>query len=290
MPIDIHERSFDTGVVTINYAEGPPSGPPLVLLHGGSARWQSFEVIIPDLATRWHLYAPDFRGHGKSGRVPGSYRFQDYADDTIAFLRQRITEPALLFGQSLGGMIVLLVAAQCPDRVRAVVVGDAPLTRETLHVQLSRERLAAWRDLAGGRLSMDEIAEALKDTPVEVPGKATPVPMREARGEDAPVFSWLATNLYYNDPDMITALLDGFETTVAGYEMDEVLPAIRCPVLLLQADPDWGGMMTDAGAERALALLAQPRHVRLEQIDHPLFNEKKEPALRAIVDFFESLV
>lgn len=118
MSIIINEQAFHTGVVTINYAEGPPSGPPLVLLHGGSARWQSFDTIIPDLAVRWHLYAPDLRGHGKSGRVQGHYRLQDYAEDIIAFLQQCLSEPVYLIGHSLGGMVALLVAAQCPDYVR----------------------------------------------------------------------------------------------------------------------------------------------------------------------------
>ena len=45
----LEERSFDTGVVTINYGEGPASGPPMVLLHGGSARWQGWERVIPAL-------------------------------------------------------------------------------------------------------------------------------------------------------------------------------------------------------------------------------------------------
>ena len=67
------ETAFDTGKVRINYAEGPSSGPPLVLLHGGSAWWQDFTPIIPDLASHWHLFAPDLRGHGKSGRVAWSY-------------------------------------------------------------------------------------------------------------------------------------------------------------------------------------------------------------------------
>ena len=86
---EVLERSFDTGVVKINYAEGPPSGPPFVLLHGGSGRWQLFEDILPDLIARFHLYLPDLRGHGKSGRVSGQYRLQDFADDVVAFLRER---------------------------------------------------------------------------------------------------------------------------------------------------------------------------------------------------------
>lgn len=75
----LKEKSFDTGVVEINYAEGPPSGPPLILLPGFPARWQSFLPIIPALSMRWHIYALDYRGQGKSGRVPGKYRPEDYS-------------------------------------------------------------------------------------------------------------------------------------------------------------------------------------------------------------------
>jgi len=285
---ELQEHQLDTGAVIINYAEGPPSGPPLVFLHGGSARWQGYAGILSDLAARFHLYAPDFRGHGKSGRVPGRYRLEDYADDTITFLRQCVAEPACLFGHSLGGEVALLVAAQSPDFVRAVVVGDSPLTRRTsAHRDRTRARVAAWRDLAGGRLSIAEIVDALKDAPWEIPGQDEPVTMRETLGEEASIYGWIAANLYYNDPDMLTAVLDG--TTTASYEMEKLLPAIRCPVLLLQADPDTGGMMTDAEVERALPLLAHPRHVRLERTGHFIFAPEKEPALRAATEFFESL-
>jgi pimeloyl-ACP methyl ester carboxylesterase len=291
MSIEIKEHSFNTGVVTLNYAEGPASGPPLVLLHGGSARWQAFETIIPDLAADWHLYAPDFRGHGQSGRVANGYRLQDYADDTIAFLRQQVSEPACIVGHSLGGMVALLVAAQCPECVQAVVVGDSPLTAETWLAVLNdgRDSLIFWRDLAGGAYSMEEIAEALKDAPLRVPDHDQPVRMRDVVGEDDPVFKWLAQNLYQHDPDMLTMLIDEPEIAAAGYDMAVVLPSIRCPVLLLQADPQAGGLLTDAEIERALPLLAQPTHVRLEGVSHVLHNEQKKPVLRAITDFLRTL-
>jgi pimeloyl-ACP methyl ester carboxylesterase len=145
--VEIHEHRFDTGTVTINYAEGPPSGPPLVWLHGGTAHWQYYQEVLPDLAARLSLYAPDFRGHGGSGRVPGRYRFQDYADDIVAFLRGCVGERAFLFGHSLGGSIALMVAAQVPDLVRALVVGDSLLTGSGFGRE--RAKIEAWRDLAG---------------------------------------------------------------------------------------------------------------------------------------------
>ena len=260
--MEIKEHSFNTGLVTINYAQGPASGRPLVLLHGGSARWQNSASIMPDLAADWRLYAPEFRGHGKSGRVAGAYRLQDYADDTIAFLRQRVCEPAAIYGHSLGGMVALLVAAQCPDLVRAVVVGDAPLTAETwiAHIHRSRDAVIIWRDLAGGACSVEEITEALES-------------------------AWLAQNLYHNDADMLTIVIEEPDRAAAGYDMAVVLPSIRCPVLLLQADPQAGGLMTDAEIEQGLRLLSQATHVLIEGASHRLHNEQKGPVLRAIRDF-----
>src|SRR5258708_11266227 len=107
------EAKFHTGPVTLNYAEGPDAGPPLVLLHGGSARWQYFDDILPDLTARWHVFAPDLRGHGLSGRTAGRYTLRDYADDLAAFL-QKLSGPASLFGHSLGGMVALMTASKSP--------------------------------------------------------------------------------------------------------------------------------------------------------------------------------
>lgn len=292
MPLEIQEYTFDTGTVTLNYAELPSPGMPLVLLHGGSARWQGFNSILPDLASSFHIYAPDFRGHGKSGWVSGRYRLQDYADDTIAFLQHCLTQPAFLLGHSLGGMVALLVAAQYPAGVRAVAVGDAPLSGTTWSEALyrSRERLAAWRELSGGQKPVPELIEILKDSPVEVPGQSEAVPLRQVVGDDSPVFEWLATNMYQNDPDMLSAIIDRFEATAAGYELETVLPAIECPVLLIQADPSVGGLMTDGEVEQALPLLVQPQHVKLTGVSHVFHNERKEPILEALATFFSGLL
>src|SRR2546430_2176791 len=110
---EMSQAKFDTGQVTLNYAEGPGAGPALVLLHGGSARWQYFDGILPELTERWHVFAPDLRGHGLSGRAAGRYALRDYADDIGAFL-QHVSGPASLFGHSLGGMIALMTADQAP--------------------------------------------------------------------------------------------------------------------------------------------------------------------------------
>lgn len=285
------EAKFDTGEVTLNYAQGPDAGPPLVLLHGGSARWQYFDSIIPELAAHWHLYAPDLRGHGKSGRVARSYAIRDYARDISAFL-QEVSGPASLFGHSLGGMVALMTASQCPDWVKAVIVGDSPLDAaswKTRQNEQERAGIRAWQSLAGGSHTIEEIMVALRDAPVAVPGQAQPLRMRDVYADDDGVYAHLAPRLYDNDPDMIGMLLDDFDNALAGYDLETLLPSIHCPVLLLQANPKanpkFGSATTDAEIARALACLPRRRHVFFPGLSHLLFVEDKAAVLQAIEAF-----
>ena len=105
---------FDTGTLTINYAEGPANGSPLVLLHGGTARWQELNPLITELEHHWHVYACDKRGHGRSDRA-AAYRMVDFFPDTAAFIRDHIGAPTVLLGHSGGAIVALGVAAQIPE-------------------------------------------------------------------------------------------------------------------------------------------------------------------------------
>jgi len=99
----LRERLFATGEVAINYAEGSANGPAFVLLHGGSARWQYGRDLLEMLADDWHVYAPDFRGHGKSGRVPGAYILADYVRDTAHSWRASWPSPLWCTGTHWAG-------------------------------------------------------------------------------------------------------------------------------------------------------------------------------------------
>lgn len=124
--IAMREQRFDTGELELNYAEGPANGPPLVLLHGGGGSWRSLDPIIPALSARWHVYAPDLRGHGASGWTPHQYTHDDFARDVEALLALVVREPAILLGHSLGAAAALIAAARHPGQVRALILGDAP--------------------------------------------------------------------------------------------------------------------------------------------------------------------
>lgn len=284
------EHCFNTGAVMLNYVEGAASGHPLVLLHGGSARWQSALPLIPELSQHWHVYAPDLRGHGQSGFVPGAYRLQEFAADIVAFLGQVVKEPAVLFGHSLGGHIAIMVAAWHPHLVRALIIGDAPFDRVKLRAALQRDQpqLRFWQELAGPRHSLEEIAEALKQTPINVKGQPDPVPIRSLFGEEHPWYQEMAEHLQHHDPDMLAAVID-FNHMYERYDYEDLFPMISCPVLIIQGSPKHGGMLTSAEIDRAVTLLPRVTVAQMQTVGHPLHLEDKESVLLAMQAFLNTL-
>ncbi len=280
----MEEHTFDTGTVAINYAEGPPSGLPLVLLHGGGASWHSFLTVIPDFIHTWHIYAPDYRGHGRSGRVPGAYRWVDYVQDTTAFLRHRFSEPVILWGQSLGATVAVGVAAQAPDTVRAIVLEDPWLDLKTIDDE-TRQFLRHRGNLIATVHSLDEMISALADESVTLPGHAEPV--RRGEVEDEAEIQLGAEMLIQLDPEVYTFGWNG--RLAEGYKRDAVLKRVTCPTLLLQANPALGGLVDDRLAGHALALLPQGRLVSIPEARHDIYRSQPSAARQAVEQFLASL-
>ncbi len=136
------EKSFDTGEIVINFAEGDTAGTPLVMLHGSTLRWQTFEEFIPTLEQSWHIYACDLRGHGRSGRASSGYRIADFVPDTVAFIERCIGRPVFLLGYSMGATVTLGVAARIPKLIQCIVLLEPGLILREL--QYSTGKRALW--------------------------------------------------------------------------------------------------------------------------------------------------
>jgi pimeloyl-ACP methyl ester carboxylesterase len=141
------------------------------MLHGGAWRWQEYLSLIPSLSRRWHTYALDLRGNGRSGWVPDTYRLQDFEEDNAEFV-SRLNAPAALVGHSIGGVIALMVAARCPDKVKALIIEDSPLTLDNYRkvVESSRDMFGLWLSLKKSARSEQELALALADAYKDYPG------------------------------------------------------------------------------------------------------------------------
>jgi pimeloyl-ACP methyl ester carboxylesterase len=103
-------------------------GEPLVLLHPGGAGVDS-RAWSPNIAafrSRFRVYTPDRRAHGRTPDVEGPITFEAMAADTIAFVEEVVREPAHLVGCSDGAIVALLAALTRPDLVRRLVFIAAP--------------------------------------------------------------------------------------------------------------------------------------------------------------------
>jgi pimeloyl-ACP methyl ester carboxylesterase len=283
----ITEHEFDAGEVRLNYAEGPPNGPPLVLLHGLGRRWQVFLPLIPALSMRWQIFAPDLRGHGKSGHVPRGYCGTQYSDDIARFLREHVFVPAILFGHSLGGMVGMWVASHHPELVRALILGDNMIVAGRIPTPMYVALFSGLRDLAHTGGSVEKIAAGIGRIELPLTGLGESIFIRNLPGNDeAYLLSW-ARCVAQADPDTYDMAIDG--SAVEGWNGETVLRGIKCPTLLLQASRDLGGLMSDADVALATRLLPHHTHVKFRTIGHALFIQQPEPVLRAVTNFLESL-
>ena len=109
--------------VTLPYVEqGDPGGVPVLLLHGITDSWHSFEGVLPHLPTSLHTFALSQRGHGDATRPATGYYPQDFAADLAAFMDTLKLGPAVVVGHSMGSYIAQRFALDYPDRTLGLVL------------------------------------------------------------------------------------------------------------------------------------------------------------------------
>lgn len=279
-------KSFQNGTVALNYVEGPDSGPPLLLLHGITQRWQEFAQVIPALTSTHHVYAIDFRGHGKSGRAVGSYNGESYSQDILEFIDRVVGEPVIVFGHSLGGMVSLYLAAHYPSRFRAQILGDCIVFGSNMAGTVLPCMFQRVYELIADGKPYEQLRREVPEMMLESPlfGKA---PFKMFPGCDEPYLSAWARALSQLDPDVLKMTLDG--RTLDRWNPDELIAGIKCPTLLIQADPKMGGLMTDKDVARIKAANAEVQHARMNGVGHSLHMFDPAPILRALMNFLSTL-
>ena len=120
-----HFRTLDVDGTQIFYREaGDPSRPSILLLHGFPSSSHMFRDLIPELADRYHVIAPDLPGFGQSAMKPRdafSYTF-----DNIASVVDRFTVVAgltrfAIYVFDYGAPVGLRIAAKHPERISAII-------------------------------------------------------------------------------------------------------------------------------------------------------------------------
>lgn len=140
MTAPIETRDLAVGDVTFHLSEtGPRDAEAIVWLHGsgpGATALSNWEWMISELGDTYHCIAPDLVGFGDSTHPDpppaGMNAFNDLRANTVIQLLDALgVDQATLVGNSMGGIISLLIAEKAPERVARLVLmgsGGAPLT------------------------------------------------------------------------------------------------------------------------------------------------------------------
>ncbi len=101
------------------------SGPVLMLVHGITSNSDTWRRVMPYLARRYTVIAPDLIGHGESAKPKGDYSLGAYASGLRDLLVALGYDRASFVGHSLGGGIAMQLAYQFPERCERLVLVDS---------------------------------------------------------------------------------------------------------------------------------------------------------------------
>jgi pimeloyl-ACP methyl ester carboxylesterase len=125
--IGIASRYHATRQGRIHYYEvqGEAGGPPLVILHGFGASASSYGRVLALLRRRvGRIVAPEAPAHGFSSSASGRLTVDDAYAALCDFLDAHVREPAIFFGNSLGGAFSIRYALEHPARVRGLLLAS----------------------------------------------------------------------------------------------------------------------------------------------------------------------
>jgi pimeloyl-ACP methyl ester carboxylesterase len=228
--------------VTVSF-EKSGSGPPLVLVHGSLNNHQtSWMIVKPILEPYFTLYAVDRRGRGATTATQG-HSIADEADDLIAVI-DSVGEAVFLLGHSFGAHVALAAARKAPEKVRKLILYEAPLPSafpedllkrvQALAAEGKDEELVEDFLLNGPRVPAQEVAMI----------KATPFWSFLVADAQNSVREWPAlAKLEFNAADfrqldVPTLLITGSESPAGVYTTDTLaqsLPNARVEVIAGQA-------------------------------------------------------
>jgi pimeloyl-ACP methyl ester carboxylesterase len=276
------EAEIKRGIVTANgvelfYREVGSGDDVIVCLHGMYGRGEDWLPFMERYGDRFRIIAPDQRGHGLSGKPEARYAAEDMADDIREIMGKLGIERAMLMGHSMGGRNAAFLAARAPELVSSLVILDIGTEGEA----------------------------ALSTRPPEevtrVDGFTAEWPRRF---ESRAAFLRQLAKQGISKPNTIEYFLDSLTEDAEGYDLmfsrramaligeywrkwDDLLPAIRCPVLFLRADKSW--CLPAFVASSMVAKLGNCAFREISGSDHNLHSDNPEEFYAAFEEFLSGL-
>ena len=234
--ITIVYKSVEVNGVKIFYREaGPATAPTILLLHGFPSSSREFDTLIPILADRYHLVAPDYPGFGHSDAPPPdkfSYTFENIATVVDEFTKILKLNKYSLYVHDYGGPVGFRLAVVHPERVIAIIVQNAVAHNDGLDQKRWAGPRAFWADRAKYESQFRQRLTSLESAKARHIGNS---PHPERYNPDL----WSDEYAYLSSPGIAQIQVDlfyNYQTNIAAYPAwQDYLRTYKPPMLVV-----WG--------------------------------------------------
>lgn len=277
-------RTVKVNGVDVFYREaGPRTAPAVVLLHGFPTSSRMYRNLIPALASRYHVIAPDYPGFGQSGtpdRKHFEYKFARFAEIVDGLLSQLGVKSYALYVQDYGAPVGYRLALLHPEQVTALVVQNGNAYEEGLQ-DFWKPIKAYWAD------GSKEHREALRAGLTPAATKSQYVDgVRDPSRVDPD--SWIHDQALLDRPGVDEIMLDLFRdygTNVALYpKFQEFFRTRKPPTLIVWGKNDV--IFPAAGAKPYLRDLPDAE-LHLLDTGHFALEDKGDEIAALMVDFLD---
>nr|MBP6546246.1 alpha/beta hydrolase [Phenylobacterium sp.] len=264
---------------------GNAGAPPLLLIHGGRDHCRNWDWVARRLADRYHIIAPDLRGHGDSAwAIGGGYDQAAYLYDIAQLVHQTGLAPVTIIAHSLGAGIALNYCGTFPETVSKVIaiegLGPSP---KVIAEQAARSVDQRLRDAVKDRrensgrsprryASLDEAtARMAHENPHLSPDQARHLTVYGAHQNEDDTWSWKFDNH--------TRWGGG---SLSHADQHHLWRQITAPVLLVRGAESWA---SDPVLDGRIANFQNARLVNFEGAGHWVHHDKLEEFMREAEGF-----
>jgi pimeloyl-ACP methyl ester carboxylesterase len=223
----------------------------MLMIHGGRDHCRNWDWVAERLGDRYHIVAPDLRGHGDSDwATGGGYGELNYVYDIAQLLLQKKMAPVTLLAHSLGGSLALLYAGVFPETVKKVVaiegLGPSPDMLQRMNETPVEERVRGMfeaRRKSAGRsprkyASIEDAVMRMKEENTHLnDAQARHLTLHGALQNEDGTWSWKFDN----------AVRLGGPGGLTVEEQREIWGNITAPVLLVRGTESWASDPVEDG-------------------------------------------
>ncbi len=123
LPKGTEDRFAQVNGIRLHYVK-MGAGPLLILLHGWPETWYEWHKVMPALATKFSVVAPDLRGLGLSEKTQTGYDKNTIANDIAALIKHLGAKSAIVVGHDMGGKVAYVLSLLHPELVTKLIMVD----------------------------------------------------------------------------------------------------------------------------------------------------------------------